>query len=83
MFYIYILQSIRNGSYYIGSCENVKIRLAQHNKGKVKSTKRYTPWNIIYMEEFVDLGSARQREKQIKSWKKRNAIENLIKHRKI
>ncbi len=79
MFYTYILKSLNNNSYYVGSCENVKIRFNLHNKGQVKSTKRYVPWKLIYKEEYKTLSEAMKREIQIKSWKKRAAIEKLIK----
>ncbi|MCX6758057.1 MAG: GIY-YIG nuclease family protein [Candidatus Nomurabacteria bacterium] len=80
MFYIYILNSIKNGRYYIGSCEDINIRLSRHNKGLVKSTKFYLPWKIVYTEEYKTLSEARKREFQIKSWKKRSEVEKLIKH---
>ncbi len=82
MFFTYILNSKVNSSYYIGSCGDVYGRLGQHNRGLVKSTKRYLPWRLAYKEEFKTLGQARKREAQIKSWKKRAAIENLIKKNK-
>ena len=81
MFYIYILKSKQNGSYYIGSCKNLEIRLSMHNKGLVKSTKRYIPWVLIYNESFKELKGSRLRELQIKSWKNRKAIEKLYKSR--
>ncbi|MFH1656969.1 MAG: GIY-YIG nuclease family protein [bacterium] len=80
MFYLYILKSQLNLSFYIGSCHDIKKRIKLHNQGLVKSTKRYIPWNIIYIESYNDLKSAKKRELQIKSWKKRSAIERLIKH---
>jgi putative endonuclease len=83
MFYVYILKSVKNGAYYIGSCENTDIRLDQHNKGIVPSTKRYLPWELVYKENFDILKEARRRESQIKSWKSRKAIEKLIKQFKI
>lgn len=79
MFYTYILKSERNGSYYVGSSMDVTKRIQLHNKGLVRSTKRYTPWKVIYTEEYKTLSEARKRELQIKSWKKRSAIERLIK----
>lgn len=78
MFIVYILKSKVNGSYYVGSCEDVLTRFEQHNKGLVPSTKRYLPWSLIYTEQYDTLKQARQREKQIKSWKKRSAIEKLL-----
>jgi len=79
MFYTYILKSDEGSSYYVGSCKNLKNRLDLHNGGSVKSTKRYVPWRLAYQEVYENLKSARQREKQIKSWKKRSAIERLVK----
>lgn len=79
MFYTYILKSHKEGSYYIGSCEDVQKRLKLHNQGSVPSTKRYVPWQLVYSEKYHDLISARRRELQIKSWKKRSAIEKLLK----
>lgn len=80
MFYLYILKSQKNGSYYIGSCKDINKRLNLHNKSLVKSTKRYIPWTLIYSEEYNTLSEARKREIQIKSWKKRKSIENLLNH---
>jgi putative endonuclease len=78
MFFVYILKSKIKGAYYIGSCENISIRFNQHNKGLVKSTKRYLPWSLVYKESFDTLARARKRELQIKSWKSRRAIERII-----
>ncbi|MBU1164243.1 GIY-YIG nuclease family protein [Patescibacteria group bacterium] len=83
MYYTYIIKSQKNNSYYIGSCKNLQDRITKHNKGLVKSTKRYLPWKLIYYEFFHTLKEARKREKQIKSWKKRAAIEKLIKNSKF
>jgi len=69
-----------NGSFYVGSCEDINKRFVLHNKGLVKSTKRYM---IVHKEEYCDLKSARRREAQIKSWKKRSAIEKIIENFKI
>ena len=83
MFYTYILKSKVNSSYYFGSCKNIKQRLNLHNRGLVKSTKRYVPWGLVYKEDFKLLKEARAREAQFKSWKSRFAIEHLIEHSKI
>jgi len=80
MFYFYILHSIKNGRYYIGSCQDLEQRIKRHNSGLVKSTKGYLPWELVYNEEFKTLSEARKRESQVKGWKKRLAIERLIKH---
>jgi putative endonuclease len=78
MFYIYILQSDKNGSYYVGSCADIILRLKQHNGGAVKSTKSLRPWVLLYNEGYQTLLEARRRELQIKSWKSRRAIERMM-----
>jgi len=79
MFYTYILKSLENGSYYVGSTQDLTKRFNLHNKGLVKSTRLYIPWEVVYKEEYKTLSEAWKREMQIKSWKKRSAIEGLLK----
>ncbi|MEK9182409.1 MAG: GIY-YIG nuclease family protein [Patescibacteria group bacterium] len=38
-FFTYILESTINSSYYIGSCQDVHVRLKQHNCGMVEVNK--------------------------------------------
>lgn len=80
-YYVYILKSNKNNSFYIGSSGNVTKRVILHNRSMVKSTKRYAPWKIVYQECFSNLSLARKKELYLKSLKKREPIENLIKSR--
>jgi len=52
MFYSYVLKSLKTGRRYYGSCADLTIRLARYNAGKVKSTKPYIPYEIIFSEVF-------------------------------
>ncbi len=79
MCWAYILRSEKNGRYYIGAAKDVEIRLAQHNSGKVKSTKHLRPWKVVYREGFSNFVEARQRETYLKSQKSRRVIEELLK----
>ena len=78
MFYVYIIKSNFNGKYYTGSSKNYNVRLKSHNSGKVKSTKAYRPWELVYLESFEQKREALKREKQIKSYKSGNAFKKLI-----
>lgn len=78
MYCVYILQSQNFSRYYIGYTDHLKERLTEHNLRKVRSTKAYVPWIIIYKEEFKDKTSARKRELQIKSYKGGEAFRKLI-----
>lgn len=77
-YFVYILESVCNRKYYIGYTGNIQNRIKAHNTGKVKSTKSARPWKVIFTEECQTQGDAIRRESQIKSWKSRKAIENLI-----
>jgi len=77
-YYTYIIKSQQNLSYYIGSCEDVKIRLQQHNAGKVRSTKNKGLYKIVHLEEFQTRREAYRRERQIKSYKGGRAFKNLV-----
>ena len=77
MHWVYILKSYKN-KYYVGASDNLSSRTDYHNSGRVKSTRAYRPWKLIYTEQYHTLSEARVRENQIKKWKSRKAIERLI-----
>ena len=76
--YVYILQSERNGRYYIGSTNDVARRLEEHNGRQVVATRYICPLRLVYTEEFEEIIDARRRELQIKKWKSKKEIEKLI-----
>ncbi|NDC41682.1 MAG: hypothetical protein EBZ77_09055, partial [Chitinophagia bacterium] len=45
-FFTYILKSETHQRRYIGSCEDLDIRLKKHNDGKVRSSKPYRLYHI-------------------------------------
>lgn len=67
MFYAYVLKSSVSNRHYYGHSKDLKSRLNSHNQGKVRSTKAYRPWVIIYFEEFETKSQAYQREMFFKS----------------
>ncbi len=77
MYYVYVLEN-GNGRHYIGSCEDIKARLKQHNQNEVSSTKNKGPFRVIYFEEFNTKTQSRIRENQIKSYKGGEAFKRLI-----
>ena len=76
--YVYVLQSLNDGKYYIGETGDVEARLLFHNAGRQRSTKSRIPFVIIFTEEFDSRQLALAREKQIKSWKGGNAFKKLV-----
>ena len=48
MYYVYILRSVPNPNQtYIGSTDNLRRRLAEHNSGKSIHTNKFKPWNLM------------------------------------
>jgi putative endonuclease len=78
MYFVYILQSEKDGSYYTGQTQNVADRLVRHNAGAVPSTRRKMPYRIVYQEEFATRAEAIRRESEIKSYKGGNAFKKLL-----
>ena len=78
MYKVYILKSLKDPRYYVGHCEDLDIRLERHNKGYVKSTKPFRPWQVIYTEEFETKKQAFRREMVIKLYKGGNAFKKLV-----
>ena len=77
-FYLYILESLKDGSYYIGCTQDLDSRIERHNEGRTKYTKGRRPWELAYSEEYPDRSSDMKREKQIKDRKSRQYIEALV-----
>jgi len=77
-FYVYIIQSQKDGTYYVGSTQNIEERLERHNEGRSKYTKAKRPWDLLYFEKHPDRSTAAKREIQIKERKSRGFIETLI-----
>ena len=77
-FFVYILKSTFDGSYYVGPTVDIKERLNRHNQGRSTFTKSKRPWCLIYQEKHPNRSSAMKRESQIKNRKSRAYIETLI-----
>ena len=72
MYYIYILQSEKDGNFYTGYSENLKNRIMEHSEGKVYSTKNRLPVKLVYYEACLNQQDATHREKYLKiAWGKR------------
>lgn len=72
MFYVYVLQSLKDAQFYTGCSDDLKRRLAEHASGAVVSTKIRQPMRLVYYEACCDKRDAFHREKYLKSaWGKR------------
>ena len=77
--YTYILQSLKNNKYYIGSTNDLERRIKEHNNGTgCVYTKSNGPWELFMFREFDDIQLARAEEKKVKSYKGGNAFKKII-----
>lgn len=79
MYTVYIVQSQKDGKFYIGYTSDLEVRLSQHNSGQTKSLRGRLPVKIVYTEVYESQTLALQRERQIKSYKGGEAFKKLIK----
>jgi putative endonuclease len=75
---VYILQSAKDDSYYIGYTEDLETRLKEHNEGSTRYTRHKRPWQLVYQEEFNSKTEAIKRERFLKKQKNREFYRKLI-----
>ncbi|HPP11025.1 MAG TPA: GIY-YIG nuclease family protein [Defluviitoga tunisiensis] len=75
-YYIYIMASRRNGTLYIGITNDIVRRVYEHKNNFIDGfTSKYGIHNLVYYEQFDNIESAIQREKQLKKWNRKWKIE--------
>jgi putative endonuclease len=80
-YYVYLLTNKWNHVLYVGVTSNLSKRIWEHREKVVDGfSKRYNLRYLVYYEEWGDVMSAIEREKQIKSWsrqKKNRLVESM------
>lgn len=66
MFYVYILQSQKDKSFYTGVTENLKKRIQEHNWRLAKYSKSKAPFGLAWYCAFKDKKKALDFEKYLK-----------------
>ena len=78
-FIVYIIYSATLDRYYVGyTAGSMENRLKKHNSRHKGFTGKNADWMVKYIEVFTTKDDAMKREKQIKSWKSRIKIQQLI-----
>lgn len=80
---VYILQSLVNERYYIGSTDNLDRRFKEHNDGKSNYTKLTRPFKLVFNQEYPTLEQARRIEYKLKKLKRRDIIEKIVANKSI
>ena len=70
-YYVYILASRRHGTLYLGVTNNLVRRVHEHkSKAAPGFASRYGVDRLVWFECYEDPGSAIEREKEIKKWRR-------------
>lgn len=80
MYFVYIIQSLKDKKFYTGITSDLEKRLSEHNNGRrsTKSTVNRGPFKLVYSEKFSDRSEAREREVFFKSGAGRELRSKLI-----
>lgn len=82
MFYTYILlcQDSKNNrrKFYVGSTEDLKERILDHNTKSVETTKSFDKIDLVYYEACLNKADARKRELQLKTGFGRGYIKRRL-----
>lgn len=80
MYYIYILQSLKDNKFYTGFTPNLKKRIERHQRGEVESTKSRLPLKLIYYEAYLLRDDAVAREKYLKTSMGKRILKKQLKN---
>ncbi len=80
MYYVYVIQSQKDRSTYIGYTGDLEKRIKEHNQGKTRSIKSKIPFSLVYFEEFESKTEARKREIRLKknSYEKEQLFKKIF-----
>lgn len=67
-YYVYLLRSNKNKWIYIGCTNDLNRRLEDHKEGRVYTTKKMLPVELIYYEAYKSKECAYKREKSLKAF---------------
>ena len=82
MAWVYILKDKR-GKFYTGSTGDLQERLREHKRGHTFTTRRMLDPRLVLSQEYASLSQARKVERKIKSMKRKDYIEKMVKEGNI
>lgn len=78
MYYVYVLQSLKDNNLYIGKTDDLKARVRRHNVGFVPATKSRRPLTLVFYEAFKNKTDAGKEEIFYKSGFGREALRSKL-----
>lgn len=81
MYYVYLLESQQDRSWYIGYTSDLRARVKRHNEGSgARTTSLKKNWKLIYYEAYILRADALGREKFLKSGAGRTYLKKQLKN---
>jgi len=78
MFYVYVLRSCSDNGFYVGYTKDLRERLKAHNSGRVRSTEKRLPVELVYYEACLNQNDAFRREKYLKTAYGKRYLKNRL-----
>ena len=75
--FVYILKD-NDGKLYIGSTNDLKRRLHQHDIGHTQTTRNMNKPKVVFSQEYDNLEQARKIERRLKMLKRKDYIQKII-----
>ncbi len=75
--YVYVLRSMKDGQFYIGSTNDIRRRLGEHQQGKNISTAKRLPVELLYFEGHRSKDDAVRRERYFKTTKGKVTLRQM------
>ena len=77
-YFTYVLRSKLDGKFYTGYTCDLEKRVLEHNSGKVFSTKKRIPFEVVYFEFCLNQADALHREKYLKTTYGKRFLKNRL-----
>jgi putative endonuclease len=77
-YYVYVLRSLKDQRFYIGSTKDLKASLSRHNRGFVNATKSRLPIDLVFYEAYRNKFDALRREDYLKTAKGKTTLKKLL-----
>jgi len=76
--FVYVLRSLKNNRFYIGSTTDIFERLKKHERGGVTATKYLRPLKLELFQQFDNFSIARKVEFKLKKFKRRDFLDKIV-----
>ena len=81
MWYVHVIKSLKNERLYVGSTNDIKRRLKEHNDGVGgKYTKDNRPFKLVFYEAFLNKKDAMKDELFFKTGYGREVLKTKLKN---